>query len=411
MMNLLRAAINGVRNEIQSTGGGWFGSFGSSALQSPSMPTPSGKSVTASTSLASSVVFDCVRKNAQVLAGMPLQYFEKDGNGNDVLVNDGDLYGILAESPNRDQTALEFWEGCSTQLSLKGNAYNEKLFLGKRLVGVRPLFGVQPMRDRDRGGFKYGIYDRGKWEVLPAEKVFHLRGFGAGDGLGMSTIAYGATSIGAALAADETASSIFSNAMMTAGFLTSDQVLKPEQRDQLQKMLETFAGSSKAGKSMILEAGLKWNATQLNPDDAQLLETRRYSVEDICRWFGVPPIIVGHSAEGQTMWGSGVETILLSWLTLGINPMANRIEARVRKDLQPVEKRRRGFFRFDRDAMLQMDSKAKGEFLQKMAGSGTLTANERRDILGRPRHTDPNADALLAQTAMAPLDQLGENAK
>lgn len=407
MINLLRAAYRGARNEIQASGGGWFSSFGSSALQSPSVTTPSGKNVTVSAALASSVVFDCVRKNAQVLAGMPLQYFEKDRNGNDILINDGDLYGLLTESPNPNQTALEFWEGCSTQLSLKGNAYNEKLFVGNRLVGLQPLFGVQPMRDRNRGGFKYGVYDRGKWESLPPEKVFHLRGFGAGDGLGMSTVAYGATSIGSALAADETASKLFSNSMMMAGFLTADQVLTPEQRVQLQDMLATFSGSTKAGKSMILEAGLKWNATQLNPDDAQLLETRRYSVEDICRWFGIPPIIVGHSAEGQTMWGSGVETILLSWLTLGINPMANRIEARVLRDLQPIEKRRRGFFRFDRDAMLQMDSKAKGEFLQKMATSGTLTANERRGILGRPRHSDPNADALLAQTAMAPLDQLG----
>lgn len=409
-MNLLRAAISGVRNEIMSTGVSLFGGS-SEALQSGSVATPAGKNVTAKGSLASSVVFDCVRKNAQVIGGMPVQFFEKDRNGKEVPVNDGNLYGILAESPNAYQTAQEFWEGCSTQISLKGNAYAEKIYIGKELVGLQPMFGVQPMRLKGRGGFKYGVYDRGKWEVLPSDKVFHMRGFGAGDGLGMSTVAYGAVSIGAGLAADETAASIFSNAMMAAGVLTADQVLTTEQREQVNSMLAAYTGSSKAGKMMVLEAGLKWHAMQLNPEDAQLLETRRYSVEDICRWFGTPPVIVGHFAQGQTVWGTGVETILQYWLTLGINPQASRVEQRILKDLVPAERRRKSIYRFDRDVFLQMDAKAKADFLMKMATSGTMTANERREKIGLQKHTDPNADALLAQTAMAPLDQLGADKK
>ncbi|AHD12151.1 phage portal protein [Phaeobacter gallaeciensis] len=410
MMNLVRAAINGVRNEILSTSQSLFGGS-SEALQSGSISTPSGKTVTANSSLASSVVFDCVRKNAQVIGGMPVKFFEKDSKGKEIEVNDGSLYGVLAESPNADQTAQEFWEGMSTQISLKGNAFAEKIYLGKELIGLQPLFGVQPMRTKGRSGFKYGVYDRGKWEVLPKDKVFHMRGFGAGDGLGMSTVAYGAVSIGAGLAADETASSIFSNAMMAAGVLSGDQVLNPEQRAQLQKMLIDFTGSSKAGKTLVLEAGLKWSAMQLNPEDAQLLETRRFSVEDICRWFGTPPVIVGHFAQGQTVWGTGVETILQYWLTLGINPLASRVEQRILKDLVSPEKRRRSIYRFDRDVFMQMDAKARAEFVSKMATSGTMTANERRERLGMQKHPDPSADRLFAQTAMAPLETLGENAK
>ncbi|MDO6486054.1 phage portal protein, partial [Shimia thalassica] len=219
-----------------------------------------------------------------------------------------------------------------------------------------------------------------------ADKVFHLRGFGPGDGIGMSAIAYGANSIGAALAADETAGSVFSNSMMPSGVLESDQTLTEPQREQLQAHLTTYVGSKKAGKTMLLEAGLKYNQLQMNPEDAQLLETRRYSVEDVCRWFGVPPIIIGHASQGQTMWGSGVEAIMLSWLTLGINPLLSRIESRIEKDLIPIGKRGKWVFRFNREGMLQMDSKAKGEFLSKMATSGTMTANERREKLNLPPH-------------------------
>lgn len=410
MKRFLQAAIRGVKNEIQTSGGGWFGSV-SEALQSGSVSTPAGKNVTAGSALNSSVVFDCVRKNAQVLGGMPIELYRLNSDGKEELVNDGDLYGVLSESPNAYQTSQEFWEGCSTQISLKGNAYAEKIYLGKRLVGLQPLFGVQPRRKQNGRKFEYGVYDRGKYEVLPDDKVFHMRGFGAGDGLGMSTVAYGATSIGAGLAADETASSIFSNAMMAAGLLTSNDLLTSDQRGQLQTMLEAFTGSSKAGKMLILEAGLKWSAMQLNPEDAQLLETRRFSVEDICRWFGTPPVIVGHFAQGQTVWGTGVETILQYWLTLGINPGATRIEQRILKDLVPAQDRRKLKYRFDRDVFMQMDAKAKAEFLMKMATSGTLTANERRERLGVQKHDDPNADKLLAQTAMAPLEQLGEDRK
>jgi HK97 family phage portal protein len=410
MIRLLRAAISGVKNEYFTTDDLLSGGV-SGAVQSPSRSTPSGKSVSAETSLALSTVFDCVRKNAQVLGCMPVQFMRKDRNGKEVVVNDGPIYGLLAESPNSYQTPQEFWEGASTQISLKGNAYAEKVYLGKQLVALQPLFGVRPIRLPGRGRFEYGIYDRGKYEKLPADKVLHMRGFGAGDGMGMSTVAYGATSIGAGLAAEETAASFFSNAMMAAGLLSSEQTLQDKQRDQLQELMQQFAGSSKAGKMLILEAGLKWTSMQLNPEDAQLLETRRHSVEDICRWFGTPPIVVGHSAQGQTVWGTGVEAILQYWLTLGINPQATRIEQRVLRDLVPVQERRWSIYRFDREVFMQMDAKAKAEFLQKMATSGTMTANERRERLGMQPHDDPAANDLMAQTAMAPIDTLGKSDK
>lgn len=412
MINLLKAAMSGardsVRNEIQLSGGFLGGSASNAALSSASKSTPSGKVINAKAAMEISAAYDCVRKTAQALATLPLHYYQKGAGDSRDRINDGDLFGVLTESPNRDQTAFEFWEGMVAQICLKGNAYAERLYVGKRFIGLRPLFNVVPQRDRERGGFKYGVWDRGRKETLPSDKVFHLRGFGAGDGLGMSTIAYGATSMGAALAAEETASSIFSNAMLAAGVITSDQTLNGEQRAAIQEILEEFIGSRRAGKVLALEAGLSYNPLQMNPEDAQLLETRNHSVEDICRWYGTPPIIIGHSANGQTMWGSGVEAILTSWNVLGINPLATRIEKRIIKDLIPPTERRNRYFEFNREAMLQMDSKGKSEFLSKMGLSGTMTANERRARLNLPRHADPAADALLAQTALAPLETLGK---
>ena len=99
---------------------------------------------------------------------------------------------------------------------------------------------------------------------------------------------------------------------------------------------------------------------------------------------------------------------MLSWLTLGINPQLVKTEQRIWADLIPRDRRRRWYAEYNREAMLQMDSQAKGEFLSKMASSATMTANERRAKLNLPRHDDPSADQLLAQGAMLPIEQLGK---
>jgi HK97 family phage portal protein len=174
--------------------------------------------------------------------------------------------------------------------------------------------------------------------------------------------------------------------------------------------MEDFVSSKRAGKVMALEAGLSFSPTQVNPDDAQLLDTRRFQVEDVCRWFGTPPIIIGHAASGQTMWGSGVEAIMLAWLTLGINPQLRRFEARIKKDLIPLDRRAKWSVEWNREAMLQMDSKSKAVFLTGLTNSGIMSADESRDRLDLARRGGA-ADDLHAQTALAPLEALGKDKK
>ncbi|WP_102867632.1 phage portal protein [Pseudovibrio exalbescens] len=404
MMRFLRAALRGVRNELRGDGIGWVGLNSASGFTSPSHKTPSGKTVNATTSLEVSAAFDCVRKTAQVVSSLPLKFYRKAAAKREEI--EDDLSDILTTSPNPEQTGVEFWEGMTAHMVLRGNAYAERLMIGNRLVGLKPLLDVEPKRTAD-GSFEYAVRDRGKLETLPASKVFHLRGFGPGDGIGLSAIRYGAGSIGAALAADETASRVFSNAMMASGVLSSEQTLNADQRASLQDLLTRYAGSSRAGKMLVLEAGLKFHQLQMNPEDAQLLETRRFNVEDVCRWFGTPPIVIGHAGQGQTMWGTGVEHIMLSWLSLGINPLLTRIEARILKDLVSVEKRRTHYAEFTREAMLRMDSKAMGDFLLKMRMGGFMSGDEGRDKLNLPRRGGKN-DELVVQTSMGLVDMLGK---
>lgn len=363
----------------------------------------SGKSVNLRTTLQLATAWACVRITATAVASLPMGMYERKADGSRGDRMDHDLASILIDSPNAGQTGLEFWETMVGGLVARGNGCAEKAYNGRHLSALQPFDGKPVRKD---GELVYRLVDRGKEEFLPADKVFHLKGFNFGGDEGLSPIAMGVHSIGSAIAADETSARIFANGLAQPLFIDSGQAkLTPEQRNDLRTLFKKFRGSENTGKVMVLEAGMKPIPFELKPEDAQMLESRRFNVEEICRWYGMPPIIIGHAADGQTMWGSGVEQILLAWLTLGINPLCKRIEARIRKDLIPLGEKRRVYAEFNREGLLQMDSTAKAAFLGAMVQNGLMDRNEGRSKLNLPNR--PEAGALTAQTNLAPLDQLG----
>lgn len=376
-------------------GGGWAAAFGHSSY--------AGKQVSLQSAMQLATVWACVRLTAQAVSCMPLGMFEKGEHDSRVKIDD-DLSEIICESPNADQTPLEFWEGQVAWLLTNGNAYSEKAMLGKRLTALQPIDNCRPVRDAE-GELKYRVIDRGKSEDLPRDKVFHIKGFGFGGDEGLSAIRYGAQTFGSAMAVEEATGKLFGAGMQASGVLSSQTTLTPQQRTDLKEIMEKYVGSSNAGKMMVLEAGLKYDRLALSPVDAQMLETQRFSVEAMCRWFGMPPIVIGHAAQGQTMWGSGVQQILIAWLTLGLDPICDRIEARITKQLIRPTGNRKRYAEFNREALLQMDSTAKAAFLSTMTQNGLMTRNEGRAKLNLPWKA--GGDELTAQTNLAPLEQLG----
>jgi phage portal protein, HK97 family len=406
LFNAISDEIAKERRLRLSDGLGWSHLFG--------RESSSGKIVTLDTAMQLATVWACIKLNAQAVSSLPLHIFEKRDDDDRVRVDDDIAQVIGADgSPNEDQTPLEFWECIVAWMMTTGNAYAEKVYTGRTLSALQPIMSThcRPARKAD-GTLVYRVSDRGKYEELPREKVFHVKGFGQGlknPDEGLSPIAAGTNSLGAAMAAQEAAGKTFANGMRPTGFFLFDQTLKPEQRAQARKSLvEPLMGSDNAGGIGILEAGVKWQGVSLNPEDAQMLETRRFDVEEICRWFGVPPIIIGHAAQGQTMWGTGVESILIAWLTLGIDPICDRIEARIKKQLIRPTGNRRKYAEFNREALLQMDSQAKAAFLSQMVNNGLMTRNEGRTKLNLRKSDDASADKLTVQSAMVPLDALGQ---
>lgn len=367
-----------------------------------------GKLVNLDRALQLATVWACIRLTAEAIAGLPLQFYSKGDDGSREEWDDDQTIDVLTIQPNRDQSAYHFWQAMAGWAAAQGNSYAEKTYVGTRLMALHHFPNTQcsPARD-ENNNLVYRIVDRGKNYTLPREKIFHLRGFGLGGDLALSPIACGVQTIGTAMAADEAAGKMFANGLQASGLLKVDAKLSDEQREQIEKVMEKFIGSERWGKLMVLGAGMSFDSLQLNPNDAQMVETRRFEIEEICRWWNVPPIFVGHAAQGQTMWGTGVEQLLIAWLTLGLNPWLRSFEAQIRIDLIPRNVRHRTYGEFNREGLLQADSETKAKFLGAMVQNALMTRNEARKKINLPRVD--GGDELTAQTNLAPLDQLGQS--
>jgi HK97 family phage portal protein len=367
-----------------------------------------GKPVTVDTALQLSTFWACVKITAGVVSAMPLVIYEKDGKGGRNVI-DHPLSGILSVTPDGERTAIEFWEAMVAWMLVSGNAYAEIVRSGKRIVALNhiPSDQMQVVRDQNQE-LRYVFTENGVRYELAADSVLHLKGFGFGGDMGLSVVRYGVQTFGSAIAAEEASGKLLGNGLMPSGILETDQAIDDEQRAQLTKIMQAYSSSSNAGKIMILEAGLKFNQLSLNPEDGQLLQTRSFAVEDICRWFNLPPVVVGHAANGVTAWGSGIEQLILQWLTSGLNNVCTRIEKRILLQLIPRNEWGRVYAEFNRESLLQMDSAAKIAFLSSAVQNGLMTRNESRAKLNLPRDADPASDQLTVQTNLAPLDKLGQ---
>lgn len=372
--------------------------------------TWSGKAVTPDSVLQLATAWACIRLNARTIGALPLQVFERLNTGQRRAVPEHPLYEIIHDSPNADQTAMEFWEGQVAAVNLRGASYAEKVYSGSRLTALIPLNPdqTQPYRATD-GSRRYTCSDpMATGRDLGERQVFHLRGFGAGGMQGLSPISYGRQTLGTALAADEVAGRTFANGLQLAGFVEMLQGTKvtPEQRKDLVALFQKFAGSSQTGKVMPLDPGMTFKPLGMKPEDAQLLETRGFHVEEICRWFGVPPILVGHASAGQTMWGSGIEQIMLAWRTVGLQQELERIEQAIEKQLLSPGDRRRFYVEHNVESLMRADSAGRAALYASAAQNGWMV----RDEIRAKENLPPVAggDVATVQANLLPLAQLGK---
>lgn len=350
-----------------------------------------------------------VRLYADVTGALPLKFFERQDDDSRIANRDHPLANLIGFEPNADQTAQEFWSGMAAGVAMFGNAFAEKRYIGKSLVALDPLpYDTMPDRTRNSDGeLEYRFKDRGRTEWLPKERVFHVRGFSFGKSdLGLSPLAAARQGLSIALATEEHTGKAFAQGLRPSGFFTGPKLTK-DQREQFKKaFIDPIVGNDAKAHYGILENGFEFKSVNIAPKDAEMLLSRRFNVEEICRFMGLPPIMVGHNAEGQTAWGTGIESIINMWLTLGYNSFLSSFEKAINRWLLERGDRYRFFAEFERNALLRIDSQARAEFISKMVQNGMMTPNEGRKLDNRL--PVPGGDMALINSTLVPLTMAGK---
>jgi HK97 family phage portal protein len=160
-----------------------------------------------------------------------------------------------------------------------------------------------------------------------------------------------------------------------------------------------------AGKSPVLEQGITPELIGINPIDAQLLESRNHSVEEICRWFLVDPSLIGFGGKDSN-WGTGLEQKMIGFVTLTLSSWIRRIEQSIYINLLTPAQRQTQYAQYNLEALLRGDSSSRAEFYSKMTQNGIYTRDDCRVKENLPRRGG-NADVLTVQTNLSPIDKLG----
>jgi HK97 family phage portal protein len=355
-----------------------------------------------------SAVFRCVSLIAGLLACIPLCVYHDDEVNGRRQATGNRLYKLLHDVPypGRPLSSFAWRELMGANTMLAGNHYAILRYdNAARVVGIDPIpnpHGVEVRRLANGTNLYVCKLLDGSTEVVPQDEMLHFHGPGFDGIKGLSRIQFFARdAVSLSSVFEEQTGRLHENSARPSGMVTVPSTIKP---DGLRRMEASFnersAGRANAGRVLFADKDSVFTPFQLTAEDLNTLEARRFQIADICRFFGVPPHLLGES-DGTSAWGTGIEQNTLGFLRFSLEPELQRIEHELNMKLfanGPY------FAAFDRDALLTMDAKTAAEVSQTEINSGTLTPNEQRRKKGRPS-LGPIGDIALVNSTMLSLER------
>lgn len=366
-----------------------------------------GETVNEETLLSLSAAWACVNLIAGLTGTLPFHVWKNDANGVPQIASDFWLERIL-QDPNIDQTCVDMLEWLAGSLELRGNGFYEKRRQGGRIIALEPMPATTAVKRNARGRLEYRFPgDDGRTRVLDQDDVWHVRGFGGGPLGGLSTLSFGRHAFGLAIATDRAAGSTFANGVRPSGVLKFKDWLKGEKRQAAhEKLTREHVSAMNTGKPLVLEGGVEWQQISFSPEDSQMLQSRGFSVEDVCRFFGVPPVLVGHT-EKTSSWGTGVAEITLGFVKFNLRRRLKRIEKSADKQLLTAQERAAGYYtRFDLEGLLRGSPLERARFYEIMTRIGTYEVDYVRRLENLPPLPNGAGSVPRMQAQNVPLTSL-----
>lgn len=329
--------------------------------------------------LSLSGVFAAVSLLSRVIGSLPLKVYRRDGvRGRQEATTNPASY-VLGTSANPEMTAAVYKRTMEFHRCLWGNAYAEVGWAGSG--AAKALWPVEPWRVRPRrkaGGALYYEVD-GTREVAPGDMIHQtLMSF---DGVcGRSWVDFALDSLGLSLAQQTHAGAYFGNGARPGVILEHPGQLTEEQMRKMRKTWnERHQGAARGGGTAVLWGGWKFVGTdgQVDPEKSQLLEQRRFGVEETARWLGIPPHLLRDLSRATF---SNIEHQAIDFVVYSIGPTLVEVEQEYdRKLLDPPDL----YCKHNVAALLRGDSAARSAFYRELWGIGVLSVNEIRELEDR----------------------------
>ncbi|WP_167553756.1 phage portal protein [Pseudomonas syringae] len=409
LLSVLNSAVSAPQTSIIDwVGRSLSGGAGGIWAQTVGSTSTTGKTITVNKAMRLAACWSCVRLISETIATLPLGLYMRQADGGRKVASDNDLHWIINTNPNSRMTAVQFWEAVVASMLLRGNAFVEIVRIGGRIVALEFLLPNRMDLDvADNGEILYRYREKnGQLRDIAGSDMMHIPAFSLDGQIGLSPIAYGADVFGAAMSAEDVAGSTFKNGMHQTVAFEVNKTLSPKQRDDFRDYVQRISGAMNAGKSPVLEEGVSAKVIGINPVDAQLLESREYSAEEICRFYMVDPTMVGYSDKASN-WGTGLEQKLLRFLTFTLRSYMRRIEEGINRNLLTPAQRRQIYSEFSIEGLLRADSAARATLYSGMVQNGIYTRDECRMKENLPK-MGGNAGVLTVQTNLSPIDKLGQ---
>jgi HK97 family phage portal protein len=391
----------------------WFGNVGSTGQQDGvQLGEPftrvydSNRDYGIDGALQVSAVWASIELLTDNIASLPLFVYKKDASmeGHKTLARGTPLWTLLHTSPNRRHTPMEFWQFMVMNYLLRGNSYARLVRNDAgEVIEMWPLASDQVEVDVlvDKT-IVYKYQYEGVVAVYDEKSIFHWRDKGNGI-IGMSRLDYMRNSVGIAISAQNHTADVYNKSGKRPGVFMIDKLLTETQRTSIRN---NYRGLTEGSDDdlLVLEAGAKFEPLSLTPADLQLLDTRKFSVEDIARWFGISSVMINDTAK-TTTWGTGISQLIEGFYKFRLRPMLESLEQCLERRVLTSGQRELYSVEFSLDAILRgsladrLDAGAKG------VQNGLYTRNEWRQLENLPKMD--GGDELTAQLNLAPITQLG----
>ncbi|MBX9667283.1 MAG: phage portal protein, partial [Candidatus Obscuribacterales bacterium] len=350
--------------------------------------TVTGEKISPEKALGMSAVFTCVNVIANSLATLPLVLYKRTGKGKGQreIADWHPVYKVLTMACNRYDVPFDFMHLAATNLCLNGNVFIEVLVNGRNDVNELFLLTaeyvkIETLRNGDR---RYTYKEPGKpEELLDQDKLIHVRGLSTDGVLGKSPITQAREAIALGLTLERFQAEFMANDATPRGILKSEQpLLTMDQRDKVRHEWQKSQGGRNRNRIAVMDGNFDYQQIGMSLEDAQFIESRKFQLEEVARWYNVPPHKVGllDRATNNNIEHQGKE-----FESDCLDPYLTKFEQRFSFILLSPKERNEGYFlEFDREDLDRADSDAKENRVSKRILTGQWSFNEARASRNEP---------------------------